>query len=117
MLFRSPAIKWQAVSLGVLMILSAVTEGIGLVMLVPLLEAVGSGGTSGTLLPTPFADFDYALSLGSMLALFVGLIAHPAQSGSNQLWPTGCGCGHGRRCCIVTGGSCRECGGAKAPVC
>lgn len=75
MLFRSPAIKWQAVSLGVLMILSAVTEGIGLVMLVPLLEAVGSGGTSGTLLPTPFADFDYALSLGSMLALFVGLIA------------------------------------------
>lgn len=64
---RGPALR-----LGLLMLLSALTEGVGLVLLVPLLATLGqgSGGTVGTLA----AAIGLPLRLDLLLALFVAVV-------------------------------------------
>jgi ATP-binding cassette subfamily C protein len=68
-----PALQgWAAVRLAGLMVLAAVTEGAGIVLLVPLLNAVGQGGSGriGTFL----AALGIPVRLDLLLALFVGLV-------------------------------------------
>ena len=64
---------WAAVRLGLLMIASAVTEGVGIVLLVPLLATL-SGGGSGQI-GAVFAAIGLPQRLDVLLGAFVALIA------------------------------------------
>ena len=64
---------WAAVRLGLLMIASAATEGLGIVLLVPLLAAL-SGGGSGQI-GAVFAAIGLPQRLDVLLSAFVALIA------------------------------------------
>ncbi|MFN3517098.1 MAG: ABC transporter ATP-binding protein [Novosphingobium sp.] len=69
----APADRAAALWLGLLMLLSALTEGIGLVLLVPLLATLGqgSGGAIGQLA----AAIGLPLRLDLLLGLFVAVVA------------------------------------------
>lgn len=62
-----------ALALGLLMVLAALTEGAGIVLLIPLLTSIGQGqpGAIGTML----AAIGIPIRLDLLLALFVGLVA------------------------------------------
>lgn len=74
MTFRRKETRRQAAVLAGLMVLSALTEGAGLVMLVPLLEAVSNNGLAGSEVASRLAGLGLPTSLGAMLVLFVGLV-------------------------------------------
>lgn len=70
--------RGRIVVLGLLMVLASASEGIGLLLLVPLVEQVGGG----TMAPGPVrsmmesvAALGIPLGLGGLLGLFVGLVA------------------------------------------
>ena len=71
-LFEPSLQGWQAARLIGLMVLAAITEGAGIVLLVPLLTTLGQGG------PGPIGEMLAAIGipqrLDLLLALFVGLV-------------------------------------------
>lgn len=64
--------KWDALRIGALMLASALTEGIGLVLLVPLLGTLGQGGGR---IETWLGALGIPMRLEVLLALFVALVA------------------------------------------
>ena len=60
--------------LGFLMVLGAVTEGIGIILLVPLLTVLGEGGGEGGRVAEVMARLGVPMRLDAMLALFVALV-------------------------------------------
>lgn len=60
--------------LGFLMVLGAVTEGIGIILLVPLLTVLGEGGGEGGRVAEVMAQLGVPMRLDAMLALFVALV-------------------------------------------
>ncbi|MFM5918262.1 MAG: ATP-binding cassette domain-containing protein [Novosphingobium sp.] len=65
----------RAGGLFALMIAAALTEGLGLLMLVPLLAVLVPGNANGSKLATVFVGAGVPLALGPLLTLFVGLVA------------------------------------------
>jgi ATP-binding cassette subfamily C protein len=63
-----------AAALGALMILSAATEGIGIVLLVPMLGAINGGGLVGGRIARTFVALRLPLHITPLLALFVGVV-------------------------------------------
>ena len=61
--------------LGTLMLASAITEGVGLVLVVPVLGVLGAAGGSQTPIMTALAAIGVPLALGPLLALFVILVS------------------------------------------
>lgn len=61
--------------LGALMLASAITEGVGLVLVVPVLGVLGAAGGSQTPIMTALAAIGVPLALGPLLALFVILVS------------------------------------------
>ncbi len=61
--------------LGALMLASAITEGVGLVLVVPILGVLGAAGGSQTPIMTALAAIGVPLALGPLLALFVILVS------------------------------------------
>ena len=57
-----------------LMIAAALTEGVGLVMLVPLLAVLAPGSAPAGKLAAAMAGFGVPLTVGPLLAVFVGLV-------------------------------------------
>ena len=60
--------------LALLMVASALTEGIGLVMLVPLLGAIGPNSAYPSRLANAIAELGIPLELGPLLCVFVALV-------------------------------------------
>ena len=67
---HGPAAAW----LGFLMVLGALTEGIGIILLVPLLTVLGEGGADGGRVAAIMAELGVPMRLDAMLALFVALV-------------------------------------------
>ena len=65
----------ELASVSVLALLGSLTEGLGLVLLVPLLQQVGGGGMGGDLVSRTWRWLGLAPSLGGLLALFVAVLA------------------------------------------
>ncbi len=67
----------QAVALGGLMVASALTEGVGLVLLVPILSLFGAGGSDGASgrIASLLAAIGIPTALAPLLALFVVLVS------------------------------------------
>ena len=60
--------------LGFLMVLGALTEGVGIILLVPLLTVLGQGGGEGGRVAEVMAQLGVPMRLDAMLALFVALV-------------------------------------------
>ena len=64
----------QQAMLAVLMVAGALTEGLGLFTLVPLLSLLDDGGATGGMATRITDALGFAPSLGALLALFLGLV-------------------------------------------
>lgn len=64
----------KAAVLGLLMILAALTEGIGIILLVPMLGLLGAGSVSNSRIGAMFQDCGLPITLGPLLGLFTGLV-------------------------------------------
>ena len=85
LLRRAP--RSDVAALVVVTALCALTEGMGIMLLVPLLQAVGAGGGSAAAwLPAMLGRLDPAASLGLVLAIFVGLVGARAALQHVQVW-------------------------------
>lgn len=60
--------------LAFLMVLGAITEGIGIVLLVPLLTILGDGASDGGRIGAAMVQLGLPMRLDAMLALFVALV-------------------------------------------
>ena len=63
-----------AAFLGLLMIASALTEGIGLLLLIPMLGVLGAGDQSGGRIAAVLTSLGIPMQLGPLLAIFVALV-------------------------------------------
>lgn len=64
----------KAAVLGLLMILAALTEGIGIILLVPMLGLLGAGSISDSRIGAGLQGLGLPVALGPLLALFVALV-------------------------------------------
>jgi ATP-binding cassette subfamily C protein len=74
MIDRGQRPVWPAVGLGLLMIASALTEGLGLLLLVPMLGVLGAGQSGGGRISQFLTTLGIPLELGPLLLLFVALV-------------------------------------------
>ena len=72
-LLRDPRLRWQIARVLVLVLLTSLTEGIGLVLLVPLLASISGGGIP-PLLAHSLAGLSLPVRLGPLLIVFVGIV-------------------------------------------
>ncbi len=66
--------RWPAARLGLAMLAAAATEGAGLVLLVPMLAALGGGGSAAEGLAGRLAAIGVPVEPAPLLALFVALV-------------------------------------------
>lgn len=72
-LLRDPHLRWRVALVLVLVLLTSLTEGIGLVLLVPLLASISGGGIP-PLLAGALAGMHLPVRLGPLLVVFVGVV-------------------------------------------
>ena len=72
-LLRDPHLRWRVALVLVLVLLTSLTEGVGLVLLVPLLASISGGGIP-PLLAGALAGMHLPVRLGPLLVVFVGVV-------------------------------------------
>ncbi len=73
--------RWRVIAILCLMLLSALTEGIGIMMLAPLLESMGGNESAlGRSIKSTLSFVGLNTSVGALLIAFVVLVAFRASS-------------------------------------